>query len=116
MKVTNVHWNFKHQFADDANALMHVIDHTLREVQTKREAKGEPLPSVLYIQLDNVSSNKNHWTIAYSCWLVATGVLDKVKLGFLLVGHTHENIRNTHEIMRTYTDTGRNTDETYRNQ
>ena len=88
----NVHWNYKHQFKDDANALMNVLDHSMREIQAKREAAGEPQPSVLYLQLDNVSSNKNHWLLAYAAWLVHTGVLDKVKVGFLLVGHTHENI------------------------
>ena len=50
------------------------------------------MPDVLFIQLDNVGTNKNHHLIAYCSWLVKTGVFKKIKIGFLIAGHTHENI------------------------
>eukprot|EP00854_Cymbomonas_tetramitiformis_P030110 gene30110-biopygen31374 len=50
------------------------------------------MPEVLYVQLDNVNTNKSKLMLAYAAWLVHTDVFRKVKLNFLLVGHTHENI------------------------
>lgn len=51
------------------------------------------LPPVLYLQLDNTSrENKNKYVLAYLNMLVETGVFKKIKLGFLLVGHTHDQI------------------------
>ncbi|KAK3275726.1 hypothetical protein CYMTET_16163 [Cymbomonas tetramitiformis] len=43
-------------------------------------------------ELDNVSTNKSKLMLAYAAWLIHTDVFRKVKLSFLLVGHTHENI------------------------
>ena len=52
-----------------------------------------PLPRVLYIQLDNTPrENKNQVVLAYLCMLVEMKIVDKVKIGFLLVGHTHDQI------------------------
>ena len=47
---------------------------------------------VLYIQADNVNSNKSKVLMGYLCHLVNLGVFTKIKVNFLLVGHTHENI------------------------
>ena len=45
---------------------------------------------VLHIQLDNTKSdNKNYLMIAMSAWLVKTGRFKRVRVFFLLVGHTH---------------------------
>ena len=45
------------------------------------------------LQLDNcVGENKNHYLFAYLSLLVAKGVFKTVHLGFLMVGHTHEDI------------------------
>jgi len=46
----------------------------------------------LYIQLDNVSSNKCYTIISSMTALVSTSVCKKVKLHYLIVGHTHEDI------------------------
>lgn len=52
-----------------------------------------PLPKSLYVQLDNTArENKNQLVIAYLNMLVEKDVFKKVKLGFLLVGHTHDQI------------------------
>ena len=45
------------------------------------------------MQLDNTGRvNKNQVLIAYLSMLVEKKVFKKVKLGFLLVGHTHDQI------------------------
>ena len=69
-----VDWNVKQQFPDDSNALLTSLERTLRRIQRDRLDREEPLPEVLYLQLDNVSSNKNHWLLAYCFWLVQQGI------------------------------------------
>ncbi|GBG80651.1 hypothetical protein CBR_g31111 [Chara braunii] len=52
-----------------------------------------PFPIVLYLTLDNTSKeNKNKFVLAYLVFLVKMNVFSKVKLNFLLVGHTHDDI------------------------
>jgi hypothetical protein len=46
----------------------------------------------LYIQLDNLSSNKCYTIISSMAALVACGVCKKIKIHYLVVGHTHEDI------------------------
>ena len=46
----------------------------------------------LYIQLDNVSSNKCSTVFSALASLVLLGVCRKVKVNYLIVGHTHEDI------------------------
>jgi len=46
----------------------------------------------LYIQLDNVSSNKCYTIISSMAALVVCGVCKKIKIHYLVVGHTHEDI------------------------
>ncbi|KAL3696719.1 hypothetical protein R1sor_010795 [Riccia sorocarpa] len=51
------------------------------------------LPDVLYLQLDNTTrENKNSVLLGYLNLLVQKGIFQKVKIGFLLVGHTHDQI------------------------
>jgi hypothetical protein len=88
----HVHWNVKQSFRDDSNATCSMLESMIKRVQSQRVAMNKPLPEVLYIQLDNVGSNKNHWLLGYACWLVQEGIFAKIKINFLLVGHTHENI------------------------
>jgi len=46
----------------------------------------------LYIQLDNVSSNKCYSIISSMAAVVACGICKKIKINYLIVGHTHEDI------------------------
>ncbi|CAN0120568.1 unnamed protein product, partial [Heterosigma akashiwo] len=46
----------------------------------------------LYIQFDNCSENKNKTVFAFLSHLVQLGLFRKVKSGFLMVGHTHEDL------------------------
>ncbi|KAL3680782.1 hypothetical protein R1sor_023738 [Riccia sorocarpa] len=49
------------------------------------------LPPTLYLQLDNtVRENKNNILFAYLAMLLEKKVFTKIKLGFLLVGHTYD--------------------------
>ncbi|KAL3684460.1 hypothetical protein R1sor_002482 [Riccia sorocarpa] len=49
------------------------------------------LPPTLYLQLDNtVRENKNNILFAYLAMLLEKKVFTKIKLGFLLVDHTHD--------------------------
>ena len=53
----------------------------------------DSLPPVLYLQLDNCyRENKNKYVIAFCCLLVELGIFKKIKIGFLMVGHTHEDV------------------------
>lgn len=69
----------------------HIIE-TLHRVLSMRAKRGS-LPPELYIQLDNCTrENKNHFFLSYVEYLVAMGVFDRVEVGYLPVGHTHEDI------------------------
>jgi hypothetical protein len=52
-----------------------------------------PLPKRLYLQLDNsAKDNKNKFVMAFCSLLTARGIFKEVTMGFLVVGHTHEDI------------------------
>jgi hypothetical protein len=55
-------------------------------------ASAAPLPPTLYVQLDGAGENKCRWLLLMLGILVALGVFMKIKLSFLPVGHTHEDI------------------------
>ena len=81
-------------FIDDAvkggeNVTVEVIWRTLCKLQNLREIWAEEL----HVQLDNTTKdNKNHTVFAFLAWLVQSGKFHKVKVSFLPVGHTHEDI------------------------
>ena len=52
-----------------------------------------PLPKKLFLQLDNsAKDNKNQYIMAFCSLLTAKKVFKEVTVGFLIVGHTHEDI------------------------
>jgi hypothetical protein len=52
-----------------------------------------PLAKNLLLQMDNCGSEKkNQYMLAYLSLLVAKGVFETITVGFLMVGHTHEDI------------------------
>ncbi|KAG0567459.1 hypothetical protein KC19_7G136300 [Ceratodon purpureus] len=52
-----------------------------------------PLPKKLYLQLDNsAKDNKNRFLLAFCSLLTARRIFKEVTVGFLIVGHTHEDI------------------------
>ena len=69
----------------------HVIEAVHRFINLRR-LKG-PLPPTLFVQVDNCSrENKNRYLMSYFEFLVRQGVFSTVEVGFLPVGHTHEDI------------------------
>jgi hypothetical protein len=74
------------QFPKDSNSTIHVIRDSIRR-------HVGPLPPVLFLQLDNATSeNKNRYVAAFLAQLVQDGVFKKIIVNFLPVGHTHEDI------------------------
>jgi len=56
------------------------------------------LPHIWLLQMDNCArDNKNCYVFAFASLLIARRVLEIVEVGFLLVGHTHEDIYITYE-------------------
>ena len=71
---------------NDANLTITIIHHVLTHWSGK-------LPQVLYLQLDNTSrENKNQIVFGYLSMLVEMRTFQKVKVGFLIVGKTHDHI------------------------
>jgi len=60
----------------------------------------KPLPPHLLLQLDNAASdNKNRYLFMFLSLLTAVGVFITIEVGFLPVGHTHEDIYGTYGRM-----------------
>jgi hypothetical protein len=54
---------------------------------------AKPLPKKLSLQMDNcVKDNKNQHLLVFLSLLKAKEVFEEFQLGFLVVGHMHENI------------------------
>ena len=58
----------------------------------ERAKRGGVLPAVITIQMDSAGDNKNYTLASWCEWLVKVGMCRKVKMCFLPVGHTHEDI------------------------
>ena len=53
----------------------------------------KPLPRKLYLQLDNSAKDKkNKYLMAFLSLVTTWGVSEEIQVGFLLVGHMHEDI------------------------
>ncbi|GBG61252.1 hypothetical protein CBR_g19784 [Chara braunii] len=73
-------------FSMDSNSMLTVLHKVTSDLP-------RPLPKVLFLTLDNTSrENKSKYVLAYLVYLVHMKVFEKIKLNFLLVGHTHDNI------------------------
>ena len=77
----------------ESSVCTNVQQHQGSHVEEGDNAGFKKLPRILLLQLDNCGSkNKNWYVFAYLSLLVAKGLFDMVQLGFLMVGHTHEDI------------------------
>jgi hypothetical protein len=65
-----------------------------RELKTQSESVGPKLlPKTFLLQMDKcVKDNKNKYLLVFWLLLMTRVVFEEVKLGFLVVGHTHEDI------------------------
>ncbi len=69
--------------------------HCIRELHTLEKIVGtKPLSNNLLLQMDNyVKDNKNQHLLAFLSLLTTRDVFDEMKfMGFLVIGHTHEDI------------------------
>lgn len=88
-----------HEWPHSSNLTINVLLHLLVI------HKGQ-LPPVLYLQLDNCArENKNRYLFGFLCLLVELGIFQKVKVGFLMVGHTHEDIDQVFSRFSTWLQT-----------
>jgi hypothetical protein len=79
-------------FPKDPNVTCSTLLEALKDL---RKLMGDDwlMPDKLYAQFDNCSGeNKNQVTMTFLCILVHFGVFNKIKVSFLQVGHTHEDI------------------------
>ena len=50
-------------------------------------------PKMLYLELDDCGrENKNRYVLAFLALLVEEKVFEEIEIGFLMKGHTHEDI------------------------
>ena len=76
------------QLVHDSNFSVECLRRALLQVQHDKDS----LPPTLYLQCDNGPDMHSKQFIAFCAYLVELGVFHKVKLSFLVVGHTHEDI------------------------
>jgi hypothetical protein len=76
------------QVRHDTNLSIEVLRQTLLKYESE---KGQ-LPPILYLQLDNAADNKSRQFLAFLAYLVEMGVFETIKVSYLIVGHTHEDI------------------------
>ena len=78
-------------FLHGTNVMTECLHHVLLDIY----AKDGRIPRTIYLQLDNTTKqNKSRYMIGYLGCLVEWGVVDKVVVSFLPVGHTHEDVGN----------------------
>ena len=73
-----------------ANLMTEILRLTLLDLE--KQNKLPTLNPILYLQLDNCSENKNKVLFGFLSDLVGRGVFEEIHTGFLMVGHTHEDI------------------------
>ncbi|XP_066929842.1 uncharacterized protein [Clytia hemisphaerica] len=86
-----------HETPHDSNLTMSILSYVFMRI-----AKDGVLPPVLYVQMDNCwRENKNQFLLAFFAFLVLKRIVKKVRLSYLLVGHTHEDIDSTFSNIST---------------
>jgi hypothetical protein len=61
---------------------------------------SKPLPKAFLLQMDNyVKDNKNRYMLVFLLLLTTREVFEDVKLGFLVVVYTHEDIDGCFEYL-----------------
>ena len=77
------------QWPHDSNLTITVLLQSL----VARIKGRDVFPTTLYLQLDNCGrENKNQYVLAVLALLVQLNIFDEITLGFLMKGHTHEDI------------------------
>jgi hypothetical protein len=76
------------EFPHEANVTMECLLRTLEDFQDRNGF----LPPKLYVQFDNAKNNKCNAMLRLLALMVELGLFQKIKLCFLLVGHTHNDV------------------------
>ena len=82
------------------NLMVEILRQTLLKLQ--EQGKLPHNDPVLYLQMDNCSENKNKTLFAFLADLVLKNVFNEVHVGFLMVGHTHEDIDQFFSIISSW--------------
>jgi hypothetical protein len=80
---------------DEKMSRMADIERSAYEAEKKKNGikrKRAVWPRKLYLQLDSASVNKCNTLYSYLAFLVLSGVFESVRVGYMLVGHTHDII------------------------
>lgn len=76
-----------------SNFTIECINRCIRHLAGQLETRGKFLPPRLYLQMDNCAGdNKNYAIMGWVNFLVKMRVFETVEVGYLPVGHTHEDI------------------------
>jgi hypothetical protein len=59
----------------------------------------KPLPRKLFLQMDSVKDDKDCHLLTFLSSLTTQKVFEEVQLGFIVVGHTHEDIDKSFEYL-----------------
>lgn len=94
-------WSFP-DWGASSNLTLTALCKMLRDISgrspraSERPAPHASLPPVLHLQMDNTAKdNKNHYLVGFCGMLVAERVFQEVRVFFLPVGHTHQEIDAT---------------------
>jgi hypothetical protein len=97
-----VHWNGRaYTFAYLIDPLLNggaggggnlTVECIRRTLNALPRRAGRSCPSELYVQMDNCGENKNRTVFAFFDHLVHLGHFQQIQVGFLAVGHTHDDI------------------------
>lgn len=83
-----------------ANLMTEVLRLTLLDLEQRN--KLPTINPILYLQLDNCKENKNRVLFGFLAHLVDRGVFEQVQVGFLMVGHTHEDIDQFFSVISSW--------------
>ncbi|XP_060595320.1 uncharacterized protein LOC132749532 [Ruditapes philippinarum] len=87
-------------FHPDCNVTLNTLVYVLHAVSLENDGR---MPPTLYLQADNSGKdNKNSFVMVFLAWLIKVKIFKKVKLGFLMVGHTHEDIDQVFSRISTH--------------
>ena len=94
---TYLYWATE-QIAHDTNLTVECLRRTI----LKYHAEKGFLPPTLYLQLDNASDNKSKQLLAFIAYLVEKRIFNRVKVSYLIVGHTHEDVDQYFSCLSRY--------------
>ena len=78
------------------------MTYSILALREAMKAKDIKILKKLYIQFDNANNNKSRSVIVGLAVLIALGVVDKIVMALLLVGHTHTDVDRIISYVVTY--------------